>query len=352
MDHTFLLGCHKAGTSLLRSLFDGHPSTFAVPYETHFFTHLGWWCEYPLRRNQPESISLVESADRMIEWVRQVNVGESTQLGNYSDNNASGVWEVEQIDGDLKAALENDPDLSIPDMYEHLLRALAPSIGLEPLGRMSFEKSVENFTLAPRIAREFPDARFVHILRNPYANYVALRRRKEKGFFPRELAAIRASCVMAATNEATIGSDRYRTIKYESLVANPESVMHDLADFLELDFDNSFLHPTELSQPWDGNSTFCQSQATVSEVAANRWKKDIRPFEVALVTAGLGPALRYWGYEVVSPNSTGWLPSRIENPATYVLNRMLRSFLERWNEADQSNPQLNLTSSRLAESDD
>ena len=50
----FLLGCHKSGTSLLRSLLDGHPDLFVIPIETHFFQATGHWTDYRMRRSWPK----------------------------------------------------------------------------------------------------------------------------------------------------------------------------------------------------------------------------------------------------------------------------------------------------------
>ncbi|MGI8607235.1 MAG: sulfotransferase, partial [Gaiellaceae bacterium] len=51
----FILGAHKSGTSLLRSLLDATPGFFVLPKEPHFFAYSGRWIDYPLRRRQPRS---------------------------------------------------------------------------------------------------------------------------------------------------------------------------------------------------------------------------------------------------------------------------------------------------------
>ncbi|MGA1778589.1 MAG: sulfotransferase [Schleiferiaceae bacterium] len=49
----FILGSHKSGTSLLRSLLDGHPDLFVIPFETHFMALLGRWITYSYRKQAP-----------------------------------------------------------------------------------------------------------------------------------------------------------------------------------------------------------------------------------------------------------------------------------------------------------
>ena len=49
----FILGSHKSGTSLLRSLLDGHPELYVIPFETHFMASLGRWIKYSYRKQAP-----------------------------------------------------------------------------------------------------------------------------------------------------------------------------------------------------------------------------------------------------------------------------------------------------------
>ena len=49
----FIIGSHKSGTSLLRSLLDGHPELYVIPFETHFMASLGRWVQYSYRRQTP-----------------------------------------------------------------------------------------------------------------------------------------------------------------------------------------------------------------------------------------------------------------------------------------------------------
>ena len=56
----FILGAHKSGTSLLRSLLDGHPDLFVIPLETHIFQAAGYWVDYSLYSERPQSRSFDE----------------------------------------------------------------------------------------------------------------------------------------------------------------------------------------------------------------------------------------------------------------------------------------------------
>ena len=46
----FIFGPHKSGTSLLRSLLDGHPDLFSIPIESHVFSGMGMGIRYEKKK--------------------------------------------------------------------------------------------------------------------------------------------------------------------------------------------------------------------------------------------------------------------------------------------------------------
>ncbi|MEE9162080.1 MAG: hypothetical protein V3U35_03825 [Candidatus Neomarinimicrobiota bacterium] len=101
----FLLGAHKSGTSLLRSLFDGHPDLFAVPVEAHFFQLTGSWINYSLRKSPPSPVSRSQFASNGKEWIRSCNEAEP----RYSDSFAKGRFDLQRFDQALEARLPDRP---------------------------------------------------------------------------------------------------------------------------------------------------------------------------------------------------------------------------------------------------
>ena len=86
----FVLGCHKSGTSLLRSIFDGHPDLFVIPREGHFFENLKWWVRYPLRGTEPSGMNsddIVGSFTRFIEYL-------NSSANRYGAGSTYNRWDV------------------------------------------------------------------------------------------------------------------------------------------------------------------------------------------------------------------------------------------------------------------
>ncbi|MDZ7690392.1 MAG: sulfotransferase [Balneolaceae bacterium] len=77
----FILGAHKSGTTLLRSIFDGHPALFVIPFESHFFQNLCYWIDYDYRKEQPRTLTDQEIINRFRERLRHLNETED-KLGD------------------------------------------------------------------------------------------------------------------------------------------------------------------------------------------------------------------------------------------------------------------------------
>ena len=65
----FILGSHKSGTSLLRSLLDSHPKLYIIPFETHFIASLGRWVQYSYRRQKPNEN--FEFSEKLLETLKK-----------------------------------------------------------------------------------------------------------------------------------------------------------------------------------------------------------------------------------------------------------------------------------------
>ncbi|HUP76695.1 MAG TPA: sulfotransferase [Acidimicrobiales bacterium] len=85
---------------------------------------------------------------------------------------------------------------------------------------------------AEPIFETFPDARIVHMIRDP-RDRVGFRRFTKRGRAGWETAKWLYSAQLARDNERR-HSGRYRIVRYEQLVADPESTMREICGFAEL----------------------------------------------------------------------------------------------------------------------
>lgn len=326
----FLLGAHKSGTSLLRSLLDGHPDLFVLPFETHFLQLANYWVDYRLRRATPPMRSMAETKQAYTQLVKFYN----TAADPTADANLAGRFDLECFRREL--------DQEVGDMaglFAVYVRAIYASLIREPFpeGRRVVEKSTEHAELALDLKRLFPGAKFIHIMRNPYANVVAIRRHhsqtgKRANFrnrFPvliTNLPALKNSYYHLYRNRRLFDEADYCVIRYEDLLTTPEETMQTVADFLQIAFTDGLLQPTSLGQPWQGNSSRGLSYSGISAKNLDLWRDEITPLEIHYVNKYFKFVLDDYGYETLTPRRSHLWPVRREGPLAYIANRLLPLF--------------------------
>ncbi len=317
----FILGCSKSGTSLLRNLLDGHPDLFVIPTETHFFQNTGYWVNYSFRRSKPGTLSSDEKKERLLNWISVVNQAEDSVSDSFSANR----WNLALMREVLtRARVASDKDLM--DAYFHALYAGLFGSQLPDHLRI-VEKSVENAEFAFELLKFYPDAKFLHIIRNPYSNLVALRkyaqhvrRSKKFPYLKNILFALYNSYYYLYKNSRVISA--YKIIRYEDLLTNPENTMRQVADFLEITYHDSLLTPTMFSEKWQGNSTSRIKFDSISKINMDRWKKEITSLEIWIVNHFFDFVLHDYGYERQATKKNIFWPQKKETTKTYLQNRI------------------------------
>lgn len=322
----FILGFHKSGTSLLRSLLDGVPGVFAIPIETHIFEHFGFWIDYEIRRQLPQEVSF----DQMLSRIKNVlilsnqkNAQKGTRGG---DSTGNDTWQIEEFEQNfsIQARLpfeRNDLSAFINAYFDALHLALK---GRPPDPTLRYvEKTVENTEFTAYLKKAYPDAIFLHIIRNPYAALVGSRKfRTTHNRFPylgTILRAMENSYYHAFHNPQVF--ENYHMIKYEDLVQNTRDTMEQVAQITGLNFDPAMLTPSTLGKPWKGNSMSGQDFEGVSQAPVDAWQKEILPLETSLINVLLPHVFTKFGYEVQRAASSAFAPCKGETISMYVANR-------------------------------
>lgn len=321
----FILGCSKSGTTLLRNLFDNYPGLFCIPTETHFFHNINVWVNYYFRRTKPQKLTFSQMKENLYEWIRYRNEKEQ----QISDGFTKGIWDLQVFSNVLNS--QNVFDLKqLSDLY---IRALYVSIYNENMPEyIEFvEKSVENAEFALEWKLLYPEARFIHIIRNPYSNLVALR--KYVGQIGRTRFPVLKGPLYAMYNSyyhlyknARWISD-YKVIRYEDLITDPEGVMKDVAKFLHIPFERILLEPSLLGKKWAGNSTSGERFNSISGENIFKWKKEITNLEIQAINHWFDFILKDYNYAKISPKRSFLFPERKESLKKYIENRLLWKYL-------------------------
>lgn len=241
----FICGAMKSGTTLVSRLLDGHPALLVVPGDTHFAQQRNDWDTLPF-----EQFACI--------WMKRL----------INPSGQKPFWFLGRDPMVLRNFLSTMRHYRLDNRYDSFQALiLAMHATLRPPAQpasMWVEKTPENERFALELAERFPEARFIHILRNPLHNLGALKMLSEyrgKPFSTRKRAkTLKKLNALAKSNQARLGEHRYRIIQYEDLVDEPDRVLHEMAAFLRIEDLGCLRVPTENGQPATANSMYPDSR--------------------------------------------------------------------------------------------
>jgi hypothetical protein len=210
----FIVGRGRSGTTLLRAMLDTHP-IMAVPPESHFVV--------PLIKRR-----------RALEKGGQLSV--NAVIADLRRRYGFQRWDL-----DLRAVEERLREAQPLDLAGGIREVF--SLYAERRGKSRYaEKTPINVLHIPLLAAAFPEARFIHLIRD--GRDVAL------SYLDTDFGAstLSESAVQwrrfvrtGMRDGARLGSGRYREVRYEELVERPAAVLRSVCSFLELPFDQAML---------------------------------------------------------------------------------------------------------------
>jgi Sulfotransferase family len=170
------------------------------------------------------------------------------------------------------------------------------------------DKSLHTEHYADDVFREFPDAHIVHMMRDPRDRYASIIKRWDRdrsgveGVTGRWLASTRAG---RRNEERHPG--RCLIVRYEDLVADPETTMRSVCDVLGLDFEPAMLSLDGVPEVHDrgGNSSYGERDpGTITTRSVGRFRDVVPPPELAFLQRAAAREMARFGYEAVEVPST------------------------------------------------
>src|SRR5258708_43792 len=209
----FVVGSTRSGTTLLRGMFDSHPQ-LAVPWESHFITQFS-----RNRARYEHGLAFDQSAfvdDLFLSAFRH--------------------WGVDRER--IERALTKRQWVSYPDAVRAVFADYAAARGKSRYGDKT-PAYVREITL---IAAMFPEARFIHIIRDGRNVALSLLTTSWGPDSVAEAAmAWKTSVTMGRDAGRRLTADRYREVRYEALVRQPVEHLRNLCDFAEIEWDPRML---------------------------------------------------------------------------------------------------------------
>jgi hypothetical protein len=285
--YVFVVGCPRSGTTLLQRMLNSHPQ-LAVAYDTLFIP--------AVVRGQPEKNPAPTPA-----LIDRIRCFERFQRFGLPDD----------ILDDLAPGTE---------VYAELVSRIYDAFARLQRKPLAGEKSPGYVRHMPMLQELFPWARFVHLVRDGRNVALSLmdwgrQKKKPKGpagkyrLWAESPVAVSALWWTYKVHQGRRDADRirpgtYTEIAYESLVAQPETALRQVAAFLQLPYSTDMVHfyvgKTVHQEGMSAKSAWLPATPGIRD-----WRKSMQPDDLELFEALAGDCLAAFGYaphfDTISP---------------------------------------------------
>lgn len=289
----FILGMNGSGTTLLADCLGRHSDFYSIPNETKVL---------PYYLRNVDRIGDMRSIEARRRLATKIGATKALWLANGKQNLVLG-----------DDALREPGFAAVVDaLFRHLSRHSGKPRWIE--------KSPQNLGSALQIAEAFPNAQFVHIIRDGRDCAQSLHRRWR--FDPCvTIYRWRNLVCLGRRAGAQMGSHRYFEIRYESLTSDPRSTLSDVCRFLGVPFEEGML----VAQVSTANAEIAHAGTIV--VNSQRWRKYFTPRVVGRMEDVAGEFLADLGYPVESrgtsiPSAWRWWYSKLRGRLTAAIARI------------------------------
>lgn len=155
-----------------------------------------------------------------------------------------------------------------------------------------------------RLARRFPTAKFVHVVRDGRDVALSLR---SLGWTPEcfgdgrlqlVAAAVQWEDVVTAAHEVGASLDgRYLVVRFEDLLSDTKAELARLARFCETPLSLERVRNSDFGSLGRANTAFEERDDATSPRPVERWRRQMTEEEVAALATTVGPTLREFGYD-------------------------------------------------------
>jgi hypothetical protein len=290
----FVVGMNGSGTTMLADSLGQHPGLYVFPFESKLIPL------YAQRVGAEGTLPDVATARRLAD-----------EIGR-----AKPFWHANR-----KQALELPADTAIEPSVAGVFHALLGHMATRAGKPRWIEKSPVNTEHVALLAGLFPQARFLHIIRDGRDAAQSFHRRW--GFDPAHtIWRWKKTVAMGREQGARLGSARYLELHYEAVTEDPARYMRQVCEFVAVPYDESVLrssmrHMTPADKSSKGGQIVANSQ---------KWRQYFDARQVQRLELLAGKQLQALGYEVsqagdedLSPSERRWLrlKDRIARSASF-----------------------------------
>ncbi|MBL0064246.1 MAG: sulfotransferase [Bacteroidetes bacterium] len=294
----------RGGSLLLHSLLDTHPQVLAYPGILNFYTDL-WPAIQNNPGNEPECI-----AKKMEFWVES--------MMPYNINRYLGKENNEEIKIDCKeiaanvAVLLNDDFTNRKLLFISLQYCIAEYFGFDTASiKVVYNHehtSNPNTALAAAVTSDWPEAKFLCMLRDPRSNYIALHNWEQKRIEQqlhadeghRYIQGLYADLCYywysKLIRTAIQFPDNFLLIRLEDLQKNRVVMLENLCRILGIHYTESMLQTTFLGKTWHGDNFSPKGSGIRNSADPKKWQSSLTELQKSVFEIVLSKELRILDY--------------------------------------------------------
>jgi hypothetical protein len=276
----FIVGRGRSGSTLLRTLFDAHPQV-CIPLESRFVQYLFYY--YPENTKWNRSL-VIEAIEILRQGFEPLNI--ETETAHTLLDNYKGLLSFEIV---CKIIY-----LSTQSVYEKNKIVL---IG---------DKNPRYTFFIPQLIKIFPDAKFVHLVRDYRANALAVRRAAKNIGEGTSLIFALARWIYynrQIDRFKKIIPEKFYTLRYEDLIQHPESELKILCNYIGIDFTEKMLdyekYINKIHQTNCFNKIHSSLKKPIDISKISEWKQILTRHEIILCEAIAGKFGLKYNYQTI-----------------------------------------------------
>jgi hypothetical protein len=291
----FIVGCPRSGTSFLY----------------HLLLSAGGFAEFHTQMNVYDVLEPIYG-DLGVEKNRKKAIQEWLRSKAFQ---VSGL-EAQEIQAKLVAECHGASDF---------LRIIMEEIARKQGVDRWIDSTPTNVPHMRRIQRDFPDALFVHIIRDPRDVALSLDKRGWSRPLPwdkkRSLLAAGLYWEWIVRKGRKLGAmlaPNYIEVRYEELVREPQHTLATIGDFLQCDLDYDRIRQASVGSVKTPLTAFKEDLQNGRFVPVGRWKEQFPAERLAEFEARIGDYMQELGYELSTDRARTHSLGRARDRAIYA----------------------------------
>ena len=268
----FIIGTQRSGTTLLRLILNTH-SQIAIPEESTFLMPV-------LKKKYLQKVISGESLNSLINYL---SLNNQFKLWNY--DNSGFISQLSQRD-----------KISLKELISDIFSSYCRSKGKNIWG----DKTPSFFRKIGILRSLFPDAKFIHIVRDGRDVFDSWRR-VDPTKNNVSVVALDWSYKLSRIEKSfrKISKGNKMVIRYEDLLEYPEKTVKALCSFIGVEYESNMLNFYRTSHEHIGNHHSQLIFKPLDRSNKNKWKKNLTPRKAKIFSVLSKHYLKNYNYEIL-----------------------------------------------------